>query len=417
MRAFRNLECLAAAYDVTLLVIPTGLRSASPAEASRLCASIIVLPVRPRKNPPLALRLVLIRILGRSALGRRWPFELRSLTRGRLREAAGLLAGKEFDLIHTFRIYLSPYAFHLRRTNSASIIEIDLDDFESRVRREQSELMRQAGRRKMSMRLQREAEAYERIERRWLGRFDRVFVCSENDRRKLGEAYGELAIEVLPNVIVQPEHRVAERAAAPFVFLFIGTFSYFPNADGLKYLCGRVLPLLRGKNEKPFVIQVVGAGISRWQRLRLLFDRHIRFIGWVPQIETFYNGAGAVLVPIRTGGGTRIKVIEAVAHQLPVISTSKGIEGLKFEPGIDALIGDTPEEIAGCCLALLKDDDLRERLRTNALAVFQKYYRPDNLRPVLNKEPAAANKEIKRSESIGVRSRRVVAKIENNLIK
>ena len=68
MRAFRNLECLAAAYDVTLLVIPTGLRSASPAEASRLCASVIVLPVRPRKNPLLALRLVLIRILG----GRRW---------------------------------------------------------------------------------------------------------------------------------------------------------------------------------------------------------------------------------------------------------------------------------------------------------------------------------------------------------
>jgi glycosyltransferase involved in cell wall biosynthesis len=394
MRAFHNLAALSGAYDITLLIIPTGFRSAKPAaEVRALCESIHVMAVGPGNDLSLFLRLVLFKLLGASALGRRRPFEFRSCSRRRLGEAAERVAGKTFAVIHVFRLYLGPYAFRLLRDNPAARVQLDLDDFESRVRRDQSERLRLERRRKRGIRLLLEATAYERLERRWLGRFDRVFVCSDMDRQRLGEAYGDLPIAVLPNVCVPPAPEARRKTGAPFVFLFVGSFSYFPNADGLEYLCGRVLPQMGKRKKNEFVIRVVGGGVDWRTRLRFLFDRRIRFLGRVSRIDRFYDGADAALAPLRTGGGTRIKIIEAIAHRLPVVSTSKGIEGLRLEPGVDALVGDTSEEFAGHCRALMARDSLCDRLRLNAFVAFKKYYTPEILGPILAGPPAAAHAE------------------------
>jgi polysaccharide biosynthesis protein PslH len=387
MRAFQNLAALASPYDVTLLIMPTGLRSKAPAaEVRDLCTNVIILGVRPWRDIGLALRLLLLKLAGTFSRGRNRPFEFRSFSPRRLREAERLLAGRHFDVIHVFRLYLGPYALRLRRANPAARIQLDLDDFESRARREQGELSLKNGQRKPGIRWLQEAAAYERIERQWLDRFDRIFTCSELDRQKLREAYGPLPVEVLPNVSAPPARRSERAAARPFVFLFAGTFSYFPNADGLEFLCRRVMPLMASRKENPFVIHVIGAGVNRRLRLRCLFNPHIRFFGRVPSMEKFYDGAGAALVPVRTGGGTRIKIIEAIAHRLPVVSTTKGIEGLTLEPGVDALVGDTPEEMAEHCRVLMEHEDLRERLRANAFTVFNKKYTPQNLKPILGRQ-------------------------------
>jgi len=384
MRAFHNLAALANSHDITLLVIPTGLRSSMPCqETRRLCGNIFILAIRPWHDFTLVLRLLLIKMSGMRVPGRHRPFEFRSLSLQRLRAAAGLLKNKTFEIIHVFRLYLYPYAFFLLRDNRGARIQLDLDDFESRVRRGQSELLKENGYQKWSERMLGEAIAYEGIERNWLHRFDRIFTCSEIDRLRLGKAYGNLPIEVLPNVVTSPGPKTPGTAAEPFVFLCIGAFSYFPNADGLDYLCRQVLPLLWEPKGSEFVFHIIGAGVKWRFRLRRIFDHHIRFLGRVSHIDRCYNGVGAALVPIRTGGGTRIKVIEAIAHRVPVVSTSKGIEGLKLEPGVDVLVGDTPREMAENCRALLTQKDLRERLQANAFAVFQKYYMPENLRPLL----------------------------------
>jgi polysaccharide biosynthesis protein PslH len=144
-------------------------------------------------------------------------------------------------------------------------------------------------------------------------------------------------VRVAPNAVRLPEREPTTTAAErPFTFLFVGTFGYYPNDDAAGFFCREVLPLLRETAPGPFRVNVIGRGGGREvQSLGSLPE--VTVIGEVPDMANYYRASDAVIVPVRSGGGTRIKVLEAFSFERPVVATTIGIEGIDAGDGAQLL--------------------------------------------------------------------------------
>jgi glycosyltransferase involved in cell wall biosynthesis len=107
---------------------------------------------------------------------------------------------------------------------------------------------------------------------------------------------------------------------------------------------------------------------------RLDRDPGVSVVGWVPAMTDELARADLVVVPLRYGSGTRLKILEAAAHRIPVVSTTLGAEGLHFENGRHLLLADDPEAFAAACIRLLTEPALRDRLVDEAQRVFLAQY-------------------------------------------
>ena len=139
------------------------------------------------------------------------------------------------------------------------------------------------------------------------------------------------------------------------------------------YFLEHVLPCLRQRAQHPFCLTVIGSGQSR----RLRHYRQIpeyRYMGYVSELAPYYEQADAVIVPLRAGGGTRIKVLEAFSFKRPVVSTSIGVEGLEVNHEQHLLIADHPQHFAEQCCRLMEDKQLSVNLTTNAFACLVAHY-------------------------------------------
>ena len=200
-------------------------------------------------------------------------------------------------------------------------------------------------------------------ERKAVSRVRACLAVSEKDRNALQRLSpaGGTSVRVLPNC-AQDRFRPSPRGAAGKEILSVGAFGWYPNGDGMTWFVDEVLPLLR--EASPAVkIRIAGSDISRALRRKMErqgFEVHPD----VPDILPFLQKARLLFVPLRVGGGTRIKIVEAWAAGLPVVATSIGAEGLSCSPGVDILIADDPAGFAGAVQRLLEDDALYEKLRS-----------------------------------------------------
>jgi polysaccharide biosynthesis protein PslH len=154
------------------------------------------------------------------------------------------------------------------------------------------------------------------------------------------------------------------------VLLFTGRMSYEPNADAVCYFAEQVLPLVR--RECPQArLHIVGAAPP--PRVSALASNAVVVHGQVADIRPYFATAEAVVVPIRTGGGTRLKLLEAAASGKAIVSTSLGAEGLAFAAGRDLLIADAPATFAAAIVAVLGDGALRDTLGSHARARARQY--------------------------------------------
>lgn len=385
MRAYHNLWALASAYSVYLLIIKIGLRN-SPLDPclSELCHQIVRLSIDPLKDFRITSRLLLAKIWA-------WfhfpppslPFEWKSISPRRMKSAARAYAGINFEVIHVFRLYMVPYAHLFLNKTFSGICQLDLDEVESLTRRNLSELYRSNGNKVMARQIAHESKLYEDMERNSLSHFDRVFVSSDLDKVRISDQYNCRQVEVLPNVVRTPKIPPHKRPVRPFTFLLLGSFGYYPNIEGLTFFCNQVLPRIRKDSQIEFVIKVVGGGIPRRLAVRLLRIKEVELIGPVQNVAPYYLESQAALVPIRAGGGTRIKVLEAFAYQVPVVSTSKGIEGLAVSHGKHVLLGDTAASFALQCGRVMVDAELRKTLSENAFSLGHKSHSLKILKEVL----------------------------------
>lgn len=208
---------------------------------------------------------------------------------------------------------------------------------------------------------------HSRMMRRWEPRYAQRFDCcitmSEVDRRLLITANPRLRVEVVSNGVDTKVYQPLPQEDTGPTLLFVGTISYLPCADAVLYFCREMLPRIRrmidgvemwivGTNPLPEVIRLSGDDVY--------------VTGRVDDVVPYYGRSTVCVVPLRAGGGTRLKILEAMALGRPVVSTTIGCEGLDVVDGEHLLIADSPEQFAEKTVCLLSDRALYQRITTNA---------------------------------------------------
>lgn len=307
--------------------------------------SVQVLP-RPRwhaADPPLYQRRLSMRLLSSSGLC------YDSFPSAPMQKLAAQLAAR-VDLIWAERLYVA-----LGFKQFADKVVVDLDDLESvKLSREaQTEphvYMRWA--------LRREAARLANMERAAVRQFSRVAVCSPEDARFFGSSADR--VWVMPNGV---DDALTEKPAIPRVrhrLVFVGTLSYTPNEDALLYFCREILPLVLA--QVPDVSLSI-VGLKPPPSILALQDGQRIFVhANVPEVAPYVQEATASIVPLRVGGGTRLKILESLALGTPVVSTTVGAEGLDLRHGEHLLLADSPKDFAESVVGVLRDADLHERL-------------------------------------------------------
>ncbi|MGO8871623.1 MAG: glycosyltransferase family 4 protein [Acidimicrobiales bacterium] len=216
-----------------------------------------------------------------------------------------------------------------------------------------------------------EARRWRRLQRRGARAVERVVVCSRIDAERAAHA-GLRHVSVVPNGYPSVSGPHGHRGVgSPPVVVFQGTLRYPPNAHAARYLVEEVGPALRAL--VPGVrIRLVGRTTPDLEGLSDPPD--VTLVGQVPDIGAELARADLVLVPVRFGSGTRVKIIEAFAHRVPVVSTTLGAEGLGVRDGEHLLIGDDAEALARACRRLLTDGELRGRIVERAHALFLEHF-------------------------------------------
>ena len=204
-------------------------------------------------------------------------------------------------------------------------------------------------------------------ERSAIRRFDRVLVCSEQERARLSASN----VVVIPNATTIPADRRRGDGDGRTI-IFCGTLSYAPNVDAVEFFVTRILP--RIQRDVPDV-QFVIVGRAPGAKVLGLHDGvTVRIAADVPSVDSYYASAALAVVPLRAGGGTRLKILEAWAHGVPVVSTSLGCEGLDASDGDHLLIAETPDAFAARCVEVLRRPELRRRLAERGRDLVSRRY-------------------------------------------
>jgi polysaccharide biosynthesis protein PslH len=203
-----------------------------------------------------------------------------------------------------------------------------------------------------------------------------AMACSEHDCDLLKTIRPDLPVFVVPNAVdtdlLYCEAPPECDGAAPVV-LYHGGMDWYPNRDAVEFFVDRILPLI-GEACPDVKVVVAGRNASAPFVDKFRNDPRIHFTGTVPDMAPYVSAATVVVVPLRLGSGTRIKILEACAAAKSVVSTSIGAEGLQLQHGKEILLADSPEEFANAVLSLIQNAALREELGRAARSVILRRY-------------------------------------------
>jgi polysaccharide biosynthesis protein PslH len=192
-------------------------------------------------------------------------------------------------------------------------------------------------------------------------RIDGLSVVSENEKLIVSHFNPtNCQIQVIPNGIEMDYYRGDWGAPEADTMIYAGALSYFANLDAMQYFISKILPII--KKSRPAVKLFITGNINEQQRSQLPADPSVVFTGYLEDVRPYIGRAWLSVIPLRIGGGTRLKILEALAMGIPVVSTSKGAEGLNLETGCDLLIKDSPETFAAGVVEILESCELRDRL-------------------------------------------------------
>lgn len=223
--------------------------------------------------------------------------------------------------------------------------------------------------RRLSYRI--EAAKMARYEKKALAKFHHVIAVSDRDRDEMLSLSPNCPISVVPTGVDTQQYAVAPPASGdPPLVVFTGSMDWEPNMDAVEYFCREIWPsVLAAFPHARF--QIVGRNPPG--RIRRLHSSSVEVTGTVPSVRDYLRDATVVIVPLRIGGGTRLKIFEAMAMGKALISTTIGAEGLDVTHGRDLLLADDPANFAAGILSLLRDSALRRRFEQAATIQAQRY--------------------------------------------
>jgi glycosyltransferase involved in cell wall biosynthesis len=211
---------------------------------------------------------------------------------------------------------------------------------------------------------------WDRLQRECAQAVARVAVCSELDRARSGCPNAVVVgngADAVPDAVVDRSRLQGEEPTLSFV----GALDYEPNTDAVEWFVREVFALVR-RRVPTARVRVVGRGAERLQWIDQVDG--VDLVGPVDELEPELRRTDVSIVPIRVGAGTRLKVVEALANHLPLVTTTVGCEGIDLTHGLDALIVDDAEAFADACVRLLSEGPMRQRLADAGAELFAARY-------------------------------------------
>ena len=358
-RSFNLIKNLARNHQITLLAFWRPNRLQGPIKAmAKYCQPIKTFPGRPIwsvRNLSLAafsgLPLTITHFYGD-----------RSVTSALQKE----LVSQKYDLAHFESFYTSPYLTE----NLGVPTVLGNENVEYRV-------YQRFGRQKkfpLSLILQLEVAKMKRFEQAAWCRADLNLAVSGVDAQAVRQVTGKKCW-VIPNGVdlshFQRFKSRKRRQNDPFILLFVGDFKYFTNQDAFRLLVEKVWPKVASRCPEA-TLRLVGRHPNDW--IKGLASKKIIVDTGVDDIRQAYGSADVLLAPMRIASGTNLKILEAMAAGLPVVTTSVGIEGIRAKTGRDALVADDPDQLAYQVISLLKNVAQRQQLSAAGQKIVKQHY-------------------------------------------
>jgi polysaccharide biosynthesis protein PslH len=218
------------------------------------------------------------------------------------------------------------------------------------------------------------ARKVRRLEAEVFSEVDRVWVCSETEIEAAVRIAPTARVESVPNGVdtgaFAPLPTITPAARQ---LLFFGRLDYEPNRDALQFFVGEILELIR-RQEPGVEFVIAGAGDSRFATGLAARSTGVRVLGRVDDLPAVLAEATVIVVPLRMGGGTRLKILEALSMARPVVSTTLGAEGLLLGSGEHLLLADTSADFAEAVIRLLRNQALCQTLGNAGRAVVERMY-------------------------------------------
>lgn len=359
LRVFYLLRALAQAHEVTL--VSFAFDTARPdawEDLSTLCADIRTVSM----NPFLVNRVGALRMFLSIS-----PIVARPIPAMR-RCVADLMQGSQYDAVIASTEVMIAYALRARPGTMKILEEHNAMSRWARERYDRASGIAQRARCWVSWRKSRWYEG------RMYPRFDLVTMVSEVDRQSTLSSVGadRVVVAVVPNG-VDCDHNhpgLAERKSNMLVYN--GALAYSANYDAMQWFLAAVYPQI--KKRVPDVSLAITGSTKGADLAGLMLDDSVRLTGYLDDVRLPVAAATVCVVPIREGGGTRLKILEAMALGTPVVATPKGAEGLNVVNGEHCLIASSPEAFAAQTVSLLRRADLRERFAASARSLVEREF-------------------------------------------
>ncbi len=211
------------------------------------------------------------------------------------------------------------------------------------------------------------------FEKEMCRQFDCVIAVSADDREQMKSEYGAAAVFDVPTGVDTNFFRPSEEKPLAHSMVFTGSMDWLPNDDAILYFMREVMPLIRkdvpdatltvvGRNPTPALVELGKANPS------------LTITGRVDDVRPYMDSAAAYIVPLRIGGGTRLKIFEAMAMEKAVVSTTVGAEGLPLTDGVELLLADEPAAFARAVVRVLTDSAYANELGRRAASIVRKSY-------------------------------------------
>jgi sugar transferase (PEP-CTERM/EpsH1 system associated) len=278
-----------------------------------------------------------------------------------------------FDTVQMAGTQLMAYLAAIQNSAGAPPIVVDWHNIESELLWRYAE---NSGNWAKKIAAKRTAKLLERAEKQLLETCDVHTVTSERERQKLSPRHPRANIQVIPNGVdagyyspakIQEACRRNSPSGSKPTILFVGSMDYHANIDAVTWFSQTAWPAI-ARNHPDLQFTIVGRNPTS-KVLALASDR-IRVTGTVDDVRPFFASAVAAIVPIRSGSGTRLKILEAMAAGVPVVSTRLGAEGIEAEDGVHLLLADSSHEITVAIRQIISSSETRIRFSKAARALI-----------------------------------------------
>ena len=364
IRSYNMLKELKRNCHITYLTLDDGTADTNARElATEYCHELVCIPHRRREKFTAGFYLELLLNLISDL-----PYAIKKYESPAMRdEVAKRVANGSFDVLVCD--FLAP-AVNLPRTVQTPVVLFQ-HNVEAAIWKRHYEV--QKSRLKKAY-LLRQWQKMQRFERDACRRVECVVAVSEADAEMMQRQYGLAKVYEIPTGVDLDFFRPTSAGATrPNSVVFTGSMDWLPNEDAMQFFIKEIMPPVR-RAVPDLHLTIVGRSPYRSLVELAQREKNITITGRVEDVRPYMEQASAFIVPIRIGGGTRLKIYEAMAMEKPVISTTVGAEGLPVRDGVDLLLADDPKSFADALIRVLTDVGLASRLGRSAAGLVRQNF-------------------------------------------